>query len=88
MMDEVTKIERVIVDSNSEILKSMRIKPNGLALLEDFTEMLASVPREHLDEIDNLGHIIHLVVKRTAPDMSNALKISLPDLLHNCCARE
>jgi hypothetical protein len=54
-------------------------KPNGLALLEDFATMLADVPEDRLDgEINNLGHFIHLVLKRSSPDMSESMQYSLP----------
>ena len=53
--------------------------PQCLPLLDEFAGMLAGTPGADLDrEINNLGHVLMLALKETAPDSSEALQYSLP----------
>jgi hypothetical protein len=55
------------------------IKPHADDLLDQFAEMLADVPAHDLDrEINNLGHILMLTLRGTAPDLSEATHYGLP----------
>jgi hypothetical protein len=55
------------------------ITPGGLALVDDFATMLADVPPEDIErETANIGHIIMMILKRTAPQMSESSQVSLP----------
>lgn len=52
---------------------------DGLKLADEFADMLANTPADDLDrEIDNLGHILMLALKTTAPHLSEAMMYGLP----------
>jgi hypothetical protein len=50
-----------------------------LELLDEFEKMLADIPADDLDrEISNIGHVLMLTLKNTAPHLSEAMQYSLP----------
>jgi hypothetical protein len=55
------------------------LKPQAGPLLDEFAEMLVDVPDDDLDrEINNIGYILMLALKRTAPTLSEAMQFGLP----------
>jgi len=55
------------------------LKPHVDGLLDDFATLLADVAADDLDrEISNVGHILMLTLKKTAPDLSEAQHYALP----------
>jgi hypothetical protein len=63
----------------SQIQSAIKSHAETDDLLDNFADLLADVPAGDLDrEISNIGHIAMLTLKRTAPQMSEAMQYGLP----------
>jgi len=67
-------------DSALEYIQSVILSyPDADELVAGFDELLANVPAADLDrEINNLGHCLMLILKKTAPDMPETIQYGLP----------
>jgi hypothetical protein len=53
--------------------------PDWIWCLGEFEKLLANTPAEDLErEVNNVAHCLMLTLKRTAPQMSEAMQYSLP----------
>jgi hypothetical protein len=53
--------------------------PEAGPLLDEFANLLSDVPNDDLDrEINNVGHVLMLTLKKTAPELSEAQHYGLP----------
>jgi hypothetical protein len=52
---------------------------DGIAFADEFISMLADMPAyDHDRAINNMGHLLMVTLKKTAPDLSEALQYGLP----------
>jgi hypothetical protein len=60
-------------------IQSEMTSPDWIWVMEEFEKLLANTPADDLErECRNLGHCLMLTLKRTAPQMSEAMQYGLP----------